>query len=176
MKRPHDHEHYQRLLSTVGSLFKNIQASDHHDHVADFVMHQLCNESGFNLNRAAYLVDNPDFDCVQGVTGYCKDEMGKKSFDIWKNKPAFEQHVCASRFNQDVKNFKHTSVLRSGQPHADAVHAIADTLHIDNPAYYTWDMKHDNHGIFVYQKQDVPGAALDHLQDTVCLLGFCPLF
>jgi hypothetical protein len=175
MKHPYDHEHYQRLLGKVGSLFKNILVSHAQDHVADFVMHDLCNESGFNLTRAAYLVDNPDFDCLQGVSGFCKDEMGQ-SCDIWKNRAAFEHQVQASPFNQQVKNFKHKSVRRSGESDSIAVNDIANSLQIANPVYYTWDMKHDNHGIFVYQKQDIPDAALAYLQDTVCLLGFCPLF
>ena len=35
--------------------------------IPEFVLHDLCHEDCFNLKKAAFLVDNPDFDSLQGV-------------------------------------------------------------------------------------------------------------
>lgn len=40
----------------------------------EFVLHELCQSSCFNLKKAAYFVDNPDFDRLQGVAGFNKEE------------------------------------------------------------------------------------------------------
>lgn len=175
MLHSHVPEAYHRLMSRLSSLPKKMLSLHGHDYVAHFVMHELCNESLLNLSRAAYLVDNQDFNCLQGVSGFCKQEAYKASCDIWNNQKAFLDHLNHSEFNKEVKNFNQKSLNNKSTPEDSRIQEIARSLKIENPGYYSWDMKHDNHGIFIFQKNDVPSSMLEYLSDTVCLLGFCPV-
>ena len=46
--------------------------------MSEFVLHDICNPNCFNLQKAAFLVDNPDFDCLKGVAGFSADEAYQK--------------------------------------------------------------------------------------------------
>lgn len=175
MLHSHVPENYHRLMSRLSSLPKKILSLHGNDHVTHLVMHELCNESLLNLNRAAYLVDNQDFNCLQGVAGFCKKEAYNGSCDIWNNQQEFLDALNHSDFNNQVKNFNQGCLKKKSAPEEERVQEIARSLNIENPGYYSWDMKHDNHGIFIFQKNDVPSAMLEYLSDTVCLLGFCPI-
>lgn len=175
MKRFYDDEKSAHIVSKIGGLLKNILVSQEHDHVVDIVMHQLCSNTGLDVHKAAYFVDNPDFDCLHGVTGYCSDEMGKYQCD-WSDREKFAHTIVNTPFNKDVKSLRYKSMKRTGKLDDDVVKDIAQKLKIQNPGYCSWDMKHNNHGIFVYQKQDIPDHMQNSVHDAVCLLGFCPLF
>lgn len=176
MMYPHGPEHYHAVLNKLSSLPKKMLSLHGHEYVTHFVMHELCNEPLLNIERAAYFVDNPDFNCLQGVAGFCKKEAYNGSCDIWRDQESFVDVLKASTFNNNVKDFKKESMKKKGNSDDTVVHEIANTFNIHNPGYYSWDMKHDNHGLFVFQKNDVPEKALEYLSDTVCLLGFCPVF
>lgn len=169
-------DHYHNLLNKLSSLPKKILLLYGNDYIAHFVMHELCNESLLNIDRAAYFVDNPDFDCLQGIVGFCKKEAYNAGPDIWQDQQSFVDAVKGSSFNAQVQGFKQQSMKKKGGSDSAIVQEIASSLSIDNPAYYSWDMKHDNHGIFVFQKNEAPAKAFEYLSDSVCLLGFCPVF
>lgn len=168
-------EQYHRLMSRLSSLPKKILSLHGQDGVTHFVMHELCHEPLLNLERAAYLVDNQDFNCLQGVSGFCKQEAYNGSCDIWDNQQEFLDKVHQSTFNDEVRKFNQVSLKKRSTPDEGLIQEVARTLNINNPGYYSWDMKHDNHGIFIFQKNDVPSTMLEYLSDSVCLLGFCPI-
>jgi len=55
---------------------------------------------------------------------------------------------------------------------------VAKGFEFSNPGYYSWDMKHDNHGLLVYEKQAKTGDAclVEHALNGLSLLAFCPIF
>lgn len=169
-------EHYHNVLNKLSSLPKKMLLLHGHDYIAHFVMHELCNEPLLNIEKAAYFVDNPDFNWLQGVAGFYKKEAYAGSCDIWHDQQSFIDSLKSSSFNSKIKNFKRESMKKKGDSDDQVVYEIAHAFDIHNPGYYAWDMKHDNHGIFIYQKNDVPEKALEYLSGSVCLLGFCPIF
>ena len=61
---PHD------LLQKLSHLPKKIVALEGLEHTPSFVLHELCNESAFNLSKAAFFIDNPDFNHFKGIAGF----------------------------------------------------------------------------------------------------------
>ena len=146
------------------------------DNVIEFVLHELCHEQCFNLEKAAYVVDNPDFNCLKGVAGFARSEAYEKEADVWKNPDAFSAHMQSSPFNQKVRSFEKESLCKKGASDDAIVSEVAQNLGLDHPSYYAWDMKHDNRGVLVYQKCDQEECDCNYLLDGLCMLGFCPVF
>lgn len=146
------------------------------DNVTEFVLHELCSKNCFNMNKAAYFVDNPDFNCLKGVVGVSHDEMHGID-DIWQDPQSFTQKMLESPFNQHVRSFTYDSHKRNGDLYENAALSIASELGIKNYNFYSWDLKHNNHGFFICEKdensQDHPQE--DVVVDGLCLLGFCPV-
>lgn len=147
------------------------------DNATEFVLHELCSKNCFDIPRAAYFIDNPDFNHLKGVVGVSGIELAN-IVNIWENPDLFTQHMMQSPFNQKVRSFACESRKRRGQSEQDLAKNIADELGLKDYGFYSWDMKHDNHGFLVCEtnKMDV----IDHLQDDVMvdglsLLSFCPV-
>lgn len=166
--------HYQVLVNLAQLPAKILQ---HHslNNIPEFVLHDLCNETCFNLSKAAYFVDNPDFNCLRGVAGYCKDEdcFGRDS--IWCKPEQFTQHMQRSLFNQKVRSTNKSSIMHNSSGKEKALDSLAQELGIKNPSYSLCDLKHDNHGVFVFEKADTACDLDDYLHKSVSLLGFCPI-
>src|ERR1700691_4148672 len=102
-------EHYEQLqrqckmLSCLAALPKRILSLHGEDNVTEFVLHDLCHQDCFNLNKAAYFVDNPDFNCSKGVAGFSRDEPFNECEVIWSKADAFSEHMKKSAFNQRVR-------------------------------------------------------------------------
>jgi hypothetical protein len=147
------------------------------DNVTEFVLHELCGKSCFNLDKAAYFIDNPDFNCIKGVVGVSNSEMHGIN-DIWSSPDLFTQYMIQSPFNQHVRSFTGQSHRKNNHSYEDAASAIAQELGFNSYGYYVWDMKHNNHGFLVCEKNDThlhghPGD--DIVLDGLCLLSFCPV-
>src|SRR3972149_6861847 len=89
------------LLEYLSSLPKKMLSIQHYDNIPGFVLHDLCLSKNFNITKAAYLVDNPDFNCLRGVTGFCKDEA-YQSCDIWDAPEDFSKHILKCPFHEKV--------------------------------------------------------------------------
>ena len=148
------------------------------DNVTDFVLHELCSKDCFNIPKAAYFVDNPAFNCLKGVVGIAGTELQGVE-NIWASPDQFVQTVAQSPFNQRVRSFN----SESGKHHGHASQAMAETiakeLGFSDYGFYSWDMKHDNHGFLVCEKN--PDKDYEHPHDEVmvdglCLLSFCPIY
>ena len=81
----------QKLLSVHGT-----------ENVTEFVLHDLCSTHCFDLKKAAYLVDNPDFDCLKGVAGFSAEEAYPQDA-IWETPELFIAHMKKSAFNNKVR-------------------------------------------------------------------------
>lgn len=164
------HEILHRLSSLPHKLLK-LHGSEN---MSEFVLHELCNAQCFNITKAAYVVDNPDFDCMKGVAGFSATEAYNTE-PIWEHPDAFSEHMKKSVFNNKVRDFVRPSMRKCAQSDDQTCRMIAEYVGISKPAYCAWNMKHDNHGILVYETQLSCPVPDDILNNGACFLGFCPI-
>ncbi len=142
-----------------------------------FVLHELCNEHCFNFNKAAYFVDNPDFNCLKGVAGLSRTEaMIIDSNDIWEKPELFSQHMQQASFNQRVRNLNNCSIKKGKEPESEVAGKIATDLGMKNFNWCSWDSKYNNHGLFIFEPINYSEPiAQDCLLNGLSLLSFCPI-
>ncbi len=147
--------------------------------LSEFLLHELANESVFNLEKAAYFVDNPDFNTFKGVAGYNKNERCTQLADIWNKPEVFTDYMAKAKFNNIVRGISRPSLKSSNANESEIVKEISGYLGLKNPKYYTWNMKHDNHGILIVEHSEAGSESdkefQDHVRRGACLLGFCPV-
>lgn len=176
MERQDELHKHRKVLGCLSSLPRKILSVHERDDVSELVLHDLCNESCFNITRAAYFVDNPDFDCLKGVAGFCRDEAYGAFETMWDNPQAFSQFMHDSAFNRQVRAVQLESVKAHGHSPDFVVEALASGLGFKNPSWCAWNIKHFNHGLIMYEKGDLADEAFDqHFIDSLCLLGFCAI-
>lgn len=147
------------------------------ENVSEFVLHELCNPSCFNIKKAAYFIDNPDFDCLKGVAGVCQDESAGID-DIWQKPEEFSLYMRQSPFNQKVRSLSRSSAKKmSDQADKELAIDVAHELGIVNIGYCSWNSKHDNHGILVFEKgESHEDVGAEDFLNGVSLLSFCPIY
>ncbi len=178
MTRPNQKERLHQILQHVSHLpRKIISLHEHHlDNVPEFVLYELSQKNGFNLHKAAYFVDNPDFNCLKGVAGFCSTEHGEQEKDVWQNPEGFSKFMKQSPFNNQVRAVCHESARCKGHSEQELVEDIAGKLELKHPHAFSWDLKHGNHGFLVVEKQDEQDPwDTECLHDSVHILGFCPI-
>lgn len=160
------------LLSRLSSLPKHILAFHSSDHLVEMVLGELCDARCFNIKKAAYFVDNPDFDCCRGVAGFNADDHGSPSSRLWDIHEAFSQAMNKSSFNRSVKSIQHASITRNNAE--VLVNALANQLKLVRPSFYAFPIKHDNKGVIIFETD----SPIEHelFDYGVSLLGFCPVF
>lgn len=147
------------------------------ENVAEFILHELGKQNCFNLERAAYIIDNPDFNCLKGVAGYAREEeLSLSEKDIWDDPDAFSDHMKNCSFNCKVRELSKESCVKKGLDDKRIVEEVAADLGFENPSFYAWPLKNDNHGILLYQKHEQEECDCNYLLDGLCLIGFCPVF
>lgn len=165
------------LLNYLSHLPKKIVSLDGMSNTPEFILHELCQENCFNLSKAAFFVDNPDFNFLRGVAGFSSTEAYADAAKMWEQPHDFTDYMRRAEFNQRVKNMSLQSFKRGEALTDEAAATIARELGFKNPAFRSWQMKHDNHGFLVYEYNGsaLPGIE-EHLDNSLYLLNFCPLF
>lgn len=166
------------ILCNLSRLPRKILSLHNHDNITDLVLHELCSKECFNLSKAAYLVDNPDFNCLKGVSGFCQEECTlQNGCNIWDNPDDFAQRVHEFPFNKKVRNIERCSLKKGIQAELELAREIAQELDMKNPQFCLWTMKYDNHGLLIFEKSDSCDACPeDFLTNGCSLLGFCPVY
>lgn len=175
MKHTNQHGQHCDLLTRLSGMPRKILMMHEHDAVAPAVLHELCHGACFDFAKAAYFVDNPDFNMVRGIAGITRQEMHEDVEHPWKCPEDFCSQMEGADFNNQVRQFHCTSGYGNQQKEQDLVKKIAQELHIEHPEYRTWPMKHHNHGILIFEKTETPHWNEDHLLNGLCLLGLCPI-
>lgn len=152
---------------------------NHHevDHLPNLILHDLGHDKHLNLNRAMFLVDSPDFDCLKGIAGFCKDECHHHhENDIWANPHKFTQDMENAEFHKKINHFLHHSMKRRAND-KQVLSELGQSLGIEKPHIFTWDMRHGNHGILLYNTDNDCLCKADHdlLQHIAALLALCPV-
>jgi hypothetical protein len=168
-------ERQHKLLSCLVSLPKKIITLHSLDNVQEFILYDLSKKDCFNLNKAAYFVDNPDFNLIKGVAGFSQDELTSGWRDVWQEPDNFTDFMKNSVFNQQVRGIYKASLKRNNSSE-DAMHEIAKELHLDRPLFFSWNMKHDNHGFLIYERSDSDEHIDQFLSEGFHILGLCPIF
>ncbi len=160
------------VLSRLTLLPRKIIALYDAEHTSELLLHELSHNSCFNLEKAAYFVDNPDFNCFQGVAGYDQSEH-TASEDIALPQ-TFYRHLNSCHFNKHVRGMGGSSYKKACAQERDMVRELISDLDFTNPHCYVWPLKHDNFGILIYQVSDEDATHLkEHIENGLHLLGFC---
>ena len=147
------------------------------DHLAQYVLHDLAGEQCLNFNKAAYFVDNPDFDCMKGVAGYSRTEACLLPANFWQSQEPFTEALQQSEFNKAVRTLLRASHKKGTYADEKLVKEVAHELGLNKPEYCIWNMKHDNHGVLMYEQADAQDApSKECVLSGVCLLGFTPIY
>jgi len=166
------------VLNRLSALPRKMVSLHGRENITEFVLHELCQKDCLNFEKAAYFIDNPDFNCLKGLAGFWRPEAYSSQEDIWANPKSFSAYMQESPFNKKIRNFAHISSRKNHESDEQVVQLIAQGFEFGNPGYYSWDMKHDNHGLLVYEKQIKTGDAcsVEHVLNGLSLLAFCPIF
>jgi hypothetical protein len=152
-----------------------LRLKDQHN-LTEFVLHELCSDRGFQIDKAAYFIDNPDFNCLRGIAGFSRQDEYKTSCSIWENPHEFSSHMGQASFNQKVRGIARESVRKSCTDDAQIVKQMAQELGFSSCNYYSWDMKHDNHAIVLFESPKACDISDVYVKNGMALLSFCPLF
>lgn len=175
-KKESSHEKINSIMHCLSCLPRKILGLHGRDNITEFVLHELSKKECFDLEKAAYIIDNPDFDCLRGVAGFCRSECYTDNKNIWDDPDSFSEHMKKASYNKKVRCFQRESCLKKGKKSEEIVKDISSDLGFSHPLFYAWNMKHDNQGILLYEKKDSSPCSCDYLLDGLCLIGFCPVF
>lgn len=173
MKHDALNQHYIRMLANINRIPRNILSLSNHHNTAEFVLHNLCHPHCFNITKAAYLVDNSDFDCLKGVAGFDVQENFDTD-DIWSKSSEFTNYMQQAAFNTKVRSFERTSGKLQLAPSPELMHSIGQELGMSNAQYCLFPMKYDNTGVFIYQSSHTTDE--HDMLNGLSLLSFCPLY
>ena len=161
------------ILESLSRLPEHLIKYHTEDRLADLVLHHLCKDDCFGMQKAAYLVNNPDFACLKGVSGWHKDHVAYESCP-WSDQEAVRSRLEQSPFHKSIQNIDACAV--DHQVDGQEILDIAQQLGFENPAYVVFPIKHDNEGIFLYEKMH---NDVHELTSTIhrgaCYLGLCPV-
>jgi hypothetical protein len=162
------------ILTFLTTLPQKVLSLHGTENSTEFVLHELCNAHCFDLKKAAYLVDNPDFDCLKGVAGFSADEAYSKD-TIWEKPELFTAHMQKAAFNKKVRGILKPSMARTKKSDAEINTVIGEYLGFKKPVCCSLKIKHDNRGIFIYEMPTVLPISDNLILNGASLLGFCPI-
>jgi hypothetical protein len=170
-----DQLRHQEFLRWYLNLPNQMLALKSRSNVTEFVLHALCNQKCFNLEKAAYFVDNLAFDCFKGIAGFDRREEYSEPLTIWSTPDQFSEHMRSCSFNQKVRSIETGSMKKANHHQSAIVSELSGNLEFNNPIFFRWNIKHDNEGILLFQLNEGHNYEEEFLEG-LCLLGFCPIF
>ena len=167
---------YEALLRCYTHLPQQILSLHHIDNATGYVLHSLCDEGCLNLSKAAYFIDNPDFNCLQGIAGFSKDEEIYTCEKVLHDDGHFQDHIGRCAYNNKVRTVSVPSSRRNGETTEQLIARLADVLDMENPSCHTWDIKHDNFGVLIFERSDAADKQLhEEFLHGLSILGFLPV-
>ncbi len=173
MERKDVSPRYQEMLKCFTHLPQKILSLQGIDNMTEFVLHTLCDEGCLNLVKAAYFIDNPDFNCLKGVAGFDKSEEYHTKNNL-SDHTSFKSHLSSCAFNQQVRTINKPSFKRQEHSQEEVVKRLATELGMRNPLSYSWTIKHDNYGLLLFERTFEEESHEEFL-NGLSLLGFCPV-
>ncbi len=166
----------REVLLCMTSLPQQMVRNHGIENMPEFLLHNLAQQGCFNFTKAAYFVDNVDFNHLKGVAGIARHEL--YDADHWKNQEHFSQYMKQSQFNQKVRTIERASADIKNKKPDQVVQEIGKILEFANPNYVMWHIKYDNAGLLVFESEQPqePETLKEHLYNALHLFGFCPIF
>lgn len=167
--------HDAQLVSRLLELPHKILCHHDVDGLEQLVLHELGHDQHFGLEKAGYFIDNPDFDCLKGIAGYCKSECKMHKDNLWNDPRSFVQDMQKAQFHQQLSHYLDHSLSHNELEgvKGDALVNLGQKLGMGNPSFITWKMKHGNNGILLYEENPAHARRRDLLQHFVALLSLC---
>lgn len=166
------YRNYAHRMSGLPKRLVSLQDQEHS--LSEFVLHDLCDGECFNIKKAAFLVDNPDFDILKGVAGFHHGHNYKTN-KHWDEPEEFSAHMKNSAYNQKVKSICKCSHKKSGKNLDHLIEQCAQELEFEKPEIVTWNLKNYNHGILLFEVDQKDDIFNDHFEDLIHMLSFCPV-
>ena len=170
---------HNKLLKSLSSLPEKILGAHHHEKLTELVLYELSHPNCFNFSKAAYFVNNTDFNLLHGIAGFCKNEhtLGNNT-SIWQEPEKLHEAMAASAFHKQVRDIKTESIKLETAQKDTAIKRIAEELHFVNPSHYSWETKHGNQAILLFEHEDplIKEEYSEELLGGVSLLGFCGIY
>jgi hypothetical protein len=174
MKSHGESPRHPEVLARLSLLPRKMIRCYSAQHMSEFVFHELCHLQCFDLGKAAYFVDNPDFDCLQGVAGYDKAEhTAHHDLDCHSD---FADHLGECTFNKKIRGLSKKSFKRAKISERDILKEFTQALAMQDACVYVWPLKHDNYGIIIYERSPCPEDLHEHIKNGLHFLSFCSLF
>ena len=167
------------LIDNLMTLPQKIQKHHHVDGLVEMVLHELSHQDCFGLKKATYIIDNPDFDCLCGIAGFCTNECTLHKENIWENPLDFSKDMKEASFHQKIRSFIDKSSVRK-KPldvhNYEDIHLIAQSLGIESPSFCRWETRQGNHACLIYERDGALDSWRQHLLNNFAmLLSMCPL-
>ncbi len=166
------------LVHRLTSLPRKILHHHEVEGLAELILHELGHESAFGLKRATYLVDNPDFDHLVGVAGFCKNECKFHQKDLWQDPHAFRKDMMQAPFRSLIKKLLKTSLHRReiDLEKSSDILELGKMMGMEKPHYLSWNLRHGNHGLFIFEKEkEIDEWQNNLLTNVASLLGLCSI-
>jgi hypothetical protein len=165
----------EQIRQSLCHLPRKIIAMRDTDQAATLVLHELCSKNCFDFTKAAYFVDNPDFDCLKGVAGFDRQDLVGFDATLFLDSEKLSSRLNTLPFNQKVRSLTKQSAKSEHHLDNEDFTSLAYDLGIQRPAIFSWDTRHDNHGVLLYEKPEDEDIHEDELHNGLALLSFCPI-
>jgi hypothetical protein len=133
------------LVNSISQVPHKILKNYNIESLSQMVLHELGHQGCFGFSKAAYLVDNPDFDHLVGMAGFCKNDCKYHKSDIWDSPSCFESDMRSANFNNEIKKI----AMKCNSFDLKIMGKLAG---MKNPEFFKWDMKHGNYGILMFEQ------------------------
>lgn len=165
------------LASNLSGLLHKVLNHHDADGLAQIVLHELGHDNAFKFNKATYLVDNPDFNHLLGVAGYNHCECHMHKNDLWQTPNSFLTDMKDAEYHNSVRAYLNDSLSRKDINLNDSneVKELGVHLGLNEPHFFSWKMKHGNHGLLLFENKDPMGSSWKNglLRNVAALLSFC---
>ncbi len=177
MKKKNYEQRRAELLRNISSIPKRMIQVNGKENMSELLLHNLSEKNCFNFAKSAIFIDNPDFDHLKGIAGF-QSTNSYQSHDVWNKPDEFTTYMKEHAFNQRVRSIGKQSIKKNNLSEKALFSVISQELELENPSYHTWPLKHDNHGFLIFELSDSAETDLieDHLEESLYLFGFCPVF
>ncbi len=162
---------HQAVLSYLAHVPSKLLAYYDHDALAELVLCDLSGGHCFNFAKAAYLVNNPDFNCLKGVAGiavYPEVAQG----NVWEHPDAASDRMRHCQFNKKVRTVFKASLPQEYEQRESSLQNLSRELGFVRPSSCTWPLKHGNTGVLLFERPESDDID-QHLATGLSLLGFC---
>ncbi len=167
----------QKLLQCLITIPKNMMSIHGVDNIAEFLLHSLCTSGCLNFSKAAFFIDNPDFDQIKGVTGFVHHEAFKSGYEHWHDPENFTKHMGASFFNQKVRSILKRSAKKSVKLRSELLDELGKELAFSKPLHASWPLKYENEGILLFElNASSDPLPQEHIENMLHFFAFCPAF